>query len=57
MRYHRGSNIRAEISAMPRAGVIGMTMREKGAFHGAPRVNVKLSGRAIYPAICETKKC
>jgi hypothetical protein len=57
MRYHRGSNIRAEISAMPRAGVIGMTMGEKGAFHGAPRVYVKLSGRAIYPAICETKKC
>jgi hypothetical protein len=42
---------------MPGPGVIGMTMGEKRAFHGAPRVNVKLSGGAIYPAICETKKC
>ena len=57
MRYHRGSNIRTEISVMAKAGVIGMAMGEKRAIHGAPRVNVKFSGGAIYSAICETKKC
>ena len=43
----------AQVTFMPRARVVGVSVGDQRTVHGAPRVDIEITGGAVDAAICE----